>query len=137
MTSLTERAHADGTDPEDLSTNPTTAPHLMAIAEARLSRRGVLAGGFLAAAGFLTAGLIDPPAAAAHPGHGGRPGGGPQGSRLGFEAIPPSTLDEVVVPRGYTARPFIPWGTPLLGAYPAFRPGTPSAGVPGYRAVCR
>jgi secreted PhoX family phosphatase len=37
----------------------------------------------------------------------------------------------VVVPPGYTARPFIPWGTPLLGSYPAFRPGSRDAGVPG------
>ena len=134
MTSLNERASVDPIDPidpEDLATNPTTAPPLMAVAEARLSRRGVLAGGFLAAAGFLTAGLVDPPAAAARPGggSGGGGGGGQQGGRLGFQAIPPSTADEVVVPPGYTARPFIPWGTPLLGSFPAFVPGTP--GEPG------
>ncbi|MGY1773810.1 PhoX family protein [Blastococcus sp. SYSU D00813] len=128
MTTLHERA-AEPLDPEDVPTNPSTAPHLMAVAEARLSRRGVLAGGFLAAAGFLTAGLIDPPAAAARPGGGGDGGGGPRGGRLGFQPIPPSTADEVVVPRGYTARPFIPWGTPILGSFPAFVPGTP--GEPG------
>ena len=100
----------------------------MAVAEARLSRRGVLAGGFLAAAGFLTAGLIDPPAAAARPGGGGG-GGGHQGGQIGFQPIGPSTSDEVVVAPGYTARPFIPWGTPILGAFPAFVPGTP--GEPG------
>ena len=126
MTTLHERA-AEPLDPEDVPTNPSTAPHLMAVAEARLSRRGVLAGGFLAAAGFLTAGLIDPPAAAARPGGGG--GGGGNRSPLGFQPIPPGTTDEVVVPRGYTARPFIPWGTPILGSFPAFVPGTP--GEPG------
>ena len=31
---------------------------------------------------------------------------------------------------GTPRAPFIPWGTPLLGAYPAFRPGSPT-GVPG------
>ena len=111
-------------DPDDLPSNPSPASTFAELAEARLSRRSVLAGGLVAAAGFLTTSLVDPPAASATPGHGspGRP-------LLGFRAIPTSNADEVVVPPGYTARPFIPWGTPLLGAYPAFRPGSRDAGV--------
>jgi uncharacterized protein len=114
-------------DPDDLSANPSPARSFAEVAQARLSRRSVLAGGMVAAAGFLTTGLVQPPSAAAAPR--GR-SGGPGRALLGFQAIPTSNADEVVVPPGYTARPFIPWGTPLLGAYPEFRPGSPDAGVP-------
>ena len=127
MTSPTERAYADGTDPEDISTNPTTAPHLMALAEERFSRRSLLGGGLIAAAGFLTASVVRPPAASAAPG--GTPGRpAPGGPVLGFTPIGPSAADEVVVAPGYTAVPFIPWGTPITGTMPAFRPGLPTAG---------
>ncbi len=39
---------------------------------------------------------------------------------LGFTAIAANRLDTVTVPAGYTARPFLPMGTPLLGSYPAY-----------------
>jgi len=42
---------------------------------------------------------------------------------LGYNPVPLSTADEVIVPSGYTARPFLPWGTPILGSYPRFVPG--------------
>ncbi|GAA3173356.1 PhoX family phosphatase [Blastococcus jejuensis] len=126
MTQTIDPHTAADADPDDLPSNPSSAPAFADVARARVSRRSVLAGGMVAAAGFLTSSLVNPPVAVATPGRGsaGRP-------LLGFRPIPPSTADEVVVPRGYRARPFIPWGTPLLGRYPEFRPGTPSAGVPG------
>src|SRR3712207_7512139 len=40
------------------------------------------------------------------------------------------SADEVVVPPGYTAKAFIPWGTALFEDSPAFVPGHPDAGVP-------
>lgn len=40
---------------------------------------------------------------------------------LNFKAIATSRLDTVVVPEGYSARPFLPMGTPLTGSYPAYR----------------
>ncbi|MFD2092027.1 PhoX family protein [Blastococcus deserti] len=125
---LTEPPVTESPDPDDRSSNPSTARPFMEIAEARLSRRSVLAGGMLAAAGFLTTSVVGAPPARAFTGGGST--GTTAGSLLGFEAIPPSGLDEVVVPDGYSARPFIPWGTPILGFFPAFRPGTPSEGVP-------
>ena len=130
MTLSTDISRDDALDPDDRASNPTTARPFSAIASAQLSRRSVLAGGMVAAAGFLTTSLTGPAEAQAAPGapapaggYGGRP-------LLGFRAIPPSTADEVVVPPGYTARSLIPWGTPLLGSYPSFRPGTPDGGVP-------
>jgi secreted PhoX family phosphatase len=106
---------------DDGTVDPST--HLSAIAEARLSRRQALGGGLAAAAAFLTAGPLTGAAAA----RAARP---PQGPLLGFTPIPPSVADEVVVPAGYTATPFLPWGTPILGSYPAYVPGTPPL-VPG------
>jgi secreted PhoX family phosphatase len=126
MTLSTDIPTDDTFDPDDLSSNPSGARAFAEIAEARLSRRSVLAGGMLAAAGFLTTGLVDPPSAFAAP----QADGSSSRALLGFRPIPTSSADEVVVPAGYTARPFIPWGTPLLGAYPEFRPGSPDAGVP-------
>lgn len=107
-------------DPDDISTNPTPGPCFSDIIERRATRRAVLAtGGATAAATFLTTALPGGPAAAR--------GGNSRRRRnlLGFDPVPLSTADEVVVPVGYTARPFIPWGTPLTGSLPAFVPGTP------------
>lgn len=133
MTELSDRpvdlVH-DELDPDDFSSNPSAAPTFIDVAQARLSRRSVLRGGMLAAAGFMTTSLLaDTPAAyAAATGKPGGAAGG--GGLLGFRPIPPSTADEVVVPRGYTAVPFIPWGTPLHPSGPRFVPGTPPL-VPG------
>jgi secreted PhoX family phosphatase len=130
MTLSTDTPLDDALDPDDQSANQTAARPFRDLVQARLSRRAVLAGGMVAAAGFLTTSLVAPPAAQARPGgHGGNGGNGSGRALLGFQAIPPSKADEVVVPRGYTARSLIPWGTPLLGSYPAFRPGSPDAGV--------
>ncbi|MGY1639941.1 PhoX family protein [Geodermatophilus sp. SYSU D00703] len=128
MTLSSDPAHTGDVDPDDLPSNPSPARHFSEIAEARFSRRSLLAGGMLAAAGFLTTSVVTAPGAQAGPPR-TRPSDGPRGPLLGFGPVPPSTGDEVVVPRGYRAEAFIPWGTPLLGSRPAFRPGHPDAGV--------
>ena len=43
------------------------------------------------------------------------------GPLLGFQGIPVSTADTVVVPDGYTARVLIAWGDPVSDG-PGFRP---------------
>ncbi|MBC7191388.1 PhoX family phosphatase [Marinobacter sp.] len=42
-------------------------------------------------------------------------------TELGFRAVPVSSENRVVVPEGYTAKAFLPWGTPITGEYPAYR----------------
>jgi secreted PhoX family phosphatase len=108
---------------DEAALNPSTEPHLSHVIASRLSRRAILAGGMAAAAGFLSRGLFDPtPASATTAGDG--PNSAVGASRLlGFAAVPLGFADEVVLPAGYTARPFIPWGTPILGSYPAYKPG--------------
>lgn len=116
-------------DPDDISTNPSGGRSFNEVAATRMSRRTVLGGGMAVAAGFLTAGIVGAAPAAAKPRDGrGRNGrGGGRGERddslLGYTAIALSFDDEVHVPEGYTSRAFIPWGTPILGSYPAFVPG--------------
>ncbi|MGO1502110.1 MAG: PhoX family protein, partial [Marinobacter sp.] len=48
---------------------------------------------------------------------------------LGFAAIAVSTANNVVVPEGYSAKAFLPWGTPITGSYPAFRADASNSGA--------
>jgi len=41
---------------------------------------------------------------------------------LDFDPVPASTLDAVIVPKGYTAKALISWGDPLFKDAPAFDP---------------
>nr|VFJ58641.1 MAG: hypothetical protein BECKFM1743C_GA0114222_102305 [Candidatus Kentron sp. FM]VFJ59529.1 MAG: hypothetical protein BECKFM1743A_GA0114220_102395 [Candidatus Kentron sp. FM]VFK12115.1 MAG: hypothetical protein BECKFM1743B_GA0114221_102245 [Candidatus Kentron sp. FM] len=42
---------------------------------------------------------------------------------MGFEPVPASTLDRVIVPKGYRARVLISWGDPVFPDAPAFSQG--------------
>ncbi|WP_286220436.1 PhoX family protein [Marinobacter apostichopi] len=48
---------------------------------------------------------------------------------LGFKAIPVSNANQVVVPEGYSAQAFLPWGTPITGSYPEFRADASNTGA--------
>lgn len=84
---------------DDIVSNTSANETLDDVIQARVSRRGAIAGG-LAALGGVSALLRSLPASA----------GGPL---LGFAGIAPSSLDEVVVPPGYTAKVLIAWGDPV------------------------
>ena len=81
---------------------------------AQPSRRRLLLGGLGAAALPFLAGLSgcggsdDPVAVATE-------------QMLGFSAVPVSGGDEIVVPAGYVASSFVPWGTPINAAAPAWK----------------
>ncbi|WP_430436726.1 alkaline phosphatase PhoX [Oceanibaculum nanhaiense] len=42
------------------------------------------------------------------------------GGLVGFQPVPVSSADTVVVPKGYKVQVLVPWGTPISGAMPAF-----------------
>lgn len=48
---------------------------------------------------------------------------------LGFKAVAVSAANQVVVPEGYSAQPFLPWGTPITGSYPEFRADASNSGA--------
>ena len=110
--------------------NPSRNPHLTTLVDQAMARQpsrrtALKTGAGLAAVPFLS-GL------AACGGGGGAsaetpstptapttPGATPE-RMLGFEAVAASTGDAIVVPTGYVATAFLPWGTPLTDAAPAF-----------------
>src|SRR5262245_39467941 len=87
---------------DDGVSNPSANPSFDEILAGRLSRRDVLRGG-LAAAGVAFLGSMGVrgarPAAAA--------------DLFGFQSVPVSTADKVVVPPGYTAQVLYAWGDPI------------------------
>ncbi len=106
------------------ATPKARTPHMSDLIDVQISRRAALSGGIAAVASFLTHSIGASPAAAA-------PSNGKSiakaSSLLGFEPIALGFGDEVVVPAGYSARAFIPWGTPILGSYPPFAPAANTA----------
>ncbi|MCY3640363.1 MAG: DUF839 domain-containing protein, partial [Gammaproteobacteria bacterium] len=102
--------------PED--SNDIGNPTIGSVVRARLQRRQFLK----ASVGAVAAGLGPLPLAGcvddgAHP-----PRSGPIGdSALGFEAVPKSIGDALVVPPGYTARVLIAVGDPLFQGVAAYR----------------
>lgn len=115
-----------GVDPQtNFSFNPTFA----AIVDSRMARRRFLKGSVGAAvAAFIGANLAgcsssdDNNADTAVP-----PVAGP--ALLGFTAVAAARPDGIIVPEGYTAKAFLPWGTPLTGSYPAYLADATNSGA--------
>lgn len=100
--------------------NLSSNAHMADIIQARFSRRTILQGSLGAAAvGFLGASLTG---CGGDSSNAGGNGGGPLAApRIGFDAIAISRADTITLPAGYQWAPLIPWGTPILGSFPAFR----------------
>ncbi|WP_104203963.1 PhoX family protein [Billgrantia saliphila] len=97
---------------DEPASNPSSNAYFGDILAARMNRRTLLRGSLAAAvAGAMCTSLPFGRALAA-----GTPS---VSSRIGFQAIPVSAADRVVVPEGYRAQTFIPWGTPISGPMPA------------------
>lgn len=88
------------------------------VVNRQLSRRAVLKGGLgLAVGAFMASPLLT--ACAPQRGQQAASTGGTRG--LGFDSVMTSRADTVTVPKGYRAKPFLPWGTPLTASAPGFR----------------
>lgn len=90
------------------------------VMERRLSRRSVMRGGLNVAALSMFAGFGLGIAGCSSDDDNDTDTGGetPTTITLGFESIPGSKTDAIVVPSGYSAQVLIPWGTPLNDAAP-------------------
>ena len=95
--------------------HPDGAPsNIEQIVNRATSRRGILRAGAAAIGLFLAARPLTRAIAAADDDD--------SGALLGFEAVPASTADAFIVPRGYRAEPLISWGDPILRGAPEFDP---------------
>lgn len=95
---------------DDQPTTPSANEHLHHVLARSLHRRDWLKLGTGAAAAAFLAGPVSALAASATPGQ--------RSGLLGFKAVAASTADAVLVPEGYSATPFAPWGTPLFSQGP-------------------
>jgi secreted PhoX family phosphatase len=96
--------------------NPSGNPTFQEIVHRRITRRGFLGGGLATATVFSLSGVdallrAVPASAQTAPAR--------RRAELGFDGVPVSTADEVVVPPGYTAKVLIAWGDPVSDG-PAF-----------------
>ncbi|MUL10719.1 PhoX family protein [Aliivibrio fischeri] len=82
------------------------------MVNARLSRRGFLMGTAVAGAGAFLA--LNPVAKAI--------AGNMNNALLNFEAIPTSTSDSIVLPKGYSWNTLMSWGDPIFANAPKFNP---------------
>jgi secreted PhoX family phosphatase len=99
---------------DDMVSNSSSNETFAEVVEARISRRALIGGSAATAAaaslGSIGALLEAMPTTVEA-----------KTSLLGFEGIPVSSEDRVVVPDGYTAKVLIGWGDPVSNG-PAFRP---------------
>ncbi len=100
---------------DDIISNPTNNETFEEVIEKRFSRRGFV-GGLLAAGAITALGGVDSVLAAVPK---QTPAGSTASPLLGFQGIPVSELDDLVVPPGYTAEVLIRWGDPVSNG-PAF-----------------
>ena len=113
-------------DDEGVS-NQSSNEHFQDVLDARLSRRGFITGGIATVAavslGGVEALLKAVPASAdegAEEAGQADEDGGRRRPVLGFESVPVSSADTVVVPKGYSAEVLIAWGDPVSHG-PAFK----------------
>jgi hypothetical protein len=113
---------------DDGMSNPSRNLSLTDVVEraviARPSRRKLLLGGLGAAALPFLGGLAacggddDEPATAL-----------PPEQMMAFAAVPTSSADSVLVPAGYVASAFIPWGEPINALAPAWKPDASNTAI--------
>jgi uncharacterized protein len=104
------------TQDDGRGSNPSRNPSLADLLSEGVSRRRILQGGLGAASGLVFLGCTSEITTPGIEGRGedlGRVG------RIGFQPIPVSTADRVIVPAGYTATVLYAWGDPISDG-PAF-----------------
>ena len=104
---------------EDSNTSPN--PTFDSVLAARLSRRGILRGGFGTAAAAVLGGVGLAACGGGDAGPAPAPPAAPTETLLGFGAVAKSLEDKVTVPTGYTASVLFAVGDPLAAGVAAFK----------------
>ena len=119
-------------DLDDLPSNLSDNEHFQHVVDRVVSRRGFLKSGLgLGAAAFLAAPLAAHAAQHAHQhmaaGYGNN---GPRTApKIGFAQVAASSGDAIVVPEGYSAQIFAPWGDALFADSPMWKPDGTNTGA--------
>lgn len=109
----------------DPITNTSSNVLFQDVVESRLARRGFLKGSLGAAvSAFIGGSLVgcgsssdSAPIATPPP---PAPAPAPPPPLLNFNGISATRLDGIAIAPGYTAKPFLAWGTPITGSYPDY-----------------
>ncbi|WP_166268102.1 PhoX family protein [Marinobacter caseinilyticus] len=100
-------------------TNPSDNRTFQSVLSARMGRRSLMKGtmgaGLASIMGMSLAGCSDDDSTASGNAT------SQSAAMLGFKAVTTSSGNAIVVPEGYSSVAFVPWGTPITGAYPAYR----------------
>lgn len=100
---------------DETPSNHSSNPHLRSVLDSAVGRRQVLAGAATLGTLAFLGGMLPGVSQATEPAAPFK-----RRSKLPFTPLAVSRSDTVSVPAGYSATPFIPWGTPISGSYPAF-----------------
>lgn len=127
---------ADNNQGDEPLSNHSDNPHFSSILEKRLSRRQMLTGGLgvAVASMFGLPELMNKAEAASNAASASKFGNilntpYAMNPTLGFNAVPVTRSDTVTIPSGYKAQALIPWGTPITGSHPAFKPDASNSGA--------
>ncbi len=125
-------------DLDDLPSNLSDNEHFQNVVDRVASRRGFLRSGLgLGAAAFLATPLAAQAAKHAHQHMGaGYGNNGPRTApKIGFAPVAASSGDSIVVPPGYSAQVFAPWGDPLFPDSPMWKPDGTNTGTDQARQI--
>ena len=125
-------------DLDDLPSNLSDNEHFQSVVDRVVSRRGFLKSGLgLGAAAFLAAPLAAQAATHAHQHMGAGYGNnsGPTARKIGFTPVATSSGDAIVVPEGYSAQTFAPWGDALFADSPRWKPDGTNTGAEQARQI--
>jgi len=100
--------------------NRTENEYFGDIVAATVTRRGLLKSSAAVAVVVGTSGALQGTAAADIASAGELDSHGADGGSLTFVPVPPNTLDQVIVPQGYSDAVIIRWGEPVLPGAPNF-----------------
>ena len=125
-------------DLDDLPSNLSDNEHFQSVVDRVVSRRGFLKSGLgFGAAAFLAAPLAAQAATQAHQHMGaGYGNNGPRTApKIGFTPVATSSGDAIVVPEGYSAQTFAPWGDALFADSPMWKPDGTNTGAEQARQI--